>query len=155
MHQTLTLKPAQPRHAPAMARMSRDQIEQGLGWSWTPTRIAGQLQRLDGYGVLAIHQRQLAGFGLMRFGARRAHLLLLAVAPPHRRQGLGQRLLGWLEHLAQAMGNQEVTLELRATNQPARLFYQAQGYRAVARIPGYYQGREDALRMHRPLTHQR
>ena len=43
------------------------------------------------------------------------------------------------------------TLEVRADNAGARAFYERLGYRRLALLPGYYQGREDALRLERSL----
>jgi ribosomal protein S18 acetylase RimI-like enzyme len=40
-----------------------------------------------------------------------------------------------------------VQLELRASNDDARRFYERLGYREIGRKPAYYGGREDALRM--------
>jgi len=76
---------------------------------------------------------------------------LLAVAPFYRRLGVGRRLLEWLEKCAVVAGIDNVALEVRAANKGAQLFYQRMGYRIVTRIPGYYQGIEDALRMERIL----
>ena len=36
---------------------------------------------------------------------------------------------------------------MRAQNSGGRAFYQALGFREVARLRGYYENREDALRM--------
>ena len=34
-----TIRPALPQEAPVIAELSRDNIEHGLGWSWTTTRV--------------------------------------------------------------------------------------------------------------------
>ena len=49
-------------------------------------------------------------------------------------------------------GSFVVYLEVRASNQGARAFYQALGYRCVAHVPRYYQGIEAAIRMARDLS---
>jgi len=41
---------------------------------------------------------------------------------------------------------------VRAARLGARAFYERLGYRALGRIAGYYQGREDAIRMGRDLS---
>ena len=43
-------------------------------------------------------------------------------------------------------------LEVRRSNDDARAFYRAMGYREVARLSRYYQGREDAVRMMSSLS---
>ena len=88
----------------------------------------------------------------MHFGDQVAHLNLLAVAADHRRQGLGRRLMDWLALTAIEAGVFRINLELRAVNAEARLFYQALGFTPLDVVPGYYQGREAALRMTRRLA---
>ena len=44
-------------------------------------------------GKNAAARGTLTGFAIMEFGDERAHLMLLAVRPSHRRLGIGQRLL--------------------------------------------------------------
>ena len=75
-----------------IAEMSRDLIEQGLSWSWTPARVSdSSAARILGGGGAARAAR-IAAFAIMHFGDEVAHLNLLAVAAEHRRQGLGRRL---------------------------------------------------------------
>jgi ribosomal protein S18 acetylase RimI-like enzyme len=83
----------------------------------------------------------------MHFGDEVAHLNLLAVAPAHRRQGLGRQLMDWLTATAIEAGVFRINLELRTRNEPARLFYEGLGFEQLGVVQGYYQGREAALRM--------
>src|ERR1700679_3056426 len=86
--------------ANAISRMSRDYVERGLGWAWTPTGGMRSL-RDRSTNVAVIHQGgSLLGFAIMRYDERRAHLLLMAVHPMRRRRGLGAALLAWLEAVA-------------------------------------------------------
>ena len=134
-----------------IAEMSRDLIEQGLTWSWTPARVQHFICGPDSSVVVARRDRRLAAFAIMHFGDEVAHLNLLAVAPEHRRQGLGRQLMRWLTSTALEAGVFRVNLEVRTRNEAARLFYQALGFDALNVVPGYYQGREAALRMTRRL----
>ena len=87
----------------------------------------------------------------MYFGSEVARLNLLAVRPECRRAGVGRRLIQWLEESALVAGISLVYLELRADNKGAKAFYEKLGYRRVGYLPGYYSGRESALRMGRDL----
>jgi ribosomal protein S18 acetylase RimI-like enzyme len=91
----------------------------------------------------------------MEFGDERAHLVLLAVRPSHRRLGIGQRLLDWLLESARIAGMASIHLELRAANDAARRFYRAMGFYETVLVPGYYRSgegrKEGALRMLRVL----
>lgn len=56
-------------------------------------------------------------------------------------------MIKWLEKTALISGNGVVYLETRLTNQEGRKFYESLGYKVIQRIPGYYKGRETAVRM--------
>jgi ribosomal protein S18 acetylase RimI-like enzyme len=138
--------------AAPIARMSRELIEYGLRWRWTPARVAASI-RAPEVNVLVAHiGARIAGFAIMRYGDDTAHLELLAVAPQYRRAGIGQQLLRWLEECAMVAGTFTVSLEVRAGNEGAQSFYTRLGYRSLMQLPGYYQGKEAALRMGRDLT---
>jgi ribosomal-protein-alanine N-acetyltransferase len=134
-----------------IAFMSRELIEQGLRWSWTPRRVAASVRRPDALVVVARAEKRIAGFAIMRYGDDDAHLDLLAVHHDHRARGLGRRLLEWLEKPALVAGISAVFLEVRESNRGARAFYERLGYRKLGRLAHYYQGCESAIRMGREL----
>jgi ribosomal-protein-alanine N-acetyltransferase len=138
--------------APAIAAMSRQLIEHGLAWSWNEDRVERCLRNRDCVVLAARDRRRVVGFAIMEFYAIHAHLNLFAVQPGHQRQGVGRQLLEWLESSARTAGIFKVNLELRATNDRARVFYEKLGYRVVGRKAAYYDGREDAVRMTHDLT---
>ncbi len=147
----LSLRLARPAEATTIANLSRELIEYGLQWRWTPARVAASISASDVNVLVASMQNYIAGFAIMRYGDDAAHLDLLAVVPPHRRLGIGRQLLEWLEKCAIIGGISSVTLEVRAGNEGAQLFYKRMGYRPLAHVPSYYQGVEAALRMRRDL----
>jgi [ribosomal protein S18]-alanine N-acetyltransferase len=147
MSELATLGLARVSDAHEIAEMSRDLIEQGLTWSWTPARVQHFITGPESSVVVARRERQVAAFAIMHFGDDVAHLNLLAVAPEHRRQGLGRQLVGWLTETAVEAGVFRINLELRLRNEPARIFYERLGFEQLGVVQGYYQGREAALRM--------
>src|SRR4029077_13025277 len=90
MSELATLGLARASDAREIAEMSRDLIEQGLTWSWTPARVQHFISGPESSVVVARRERSIAAFAIMHFGDDVAHLNLLAVAPEHRRQGLGR-----------------------------------------------------------------
>jgi [ribosomal protein S18]-alanine N-acetyltransferase len=167
----IAIRLAEPRDAQAVALMSRDFIESGLGWKYDAGRVLKAIRDREtltivaceggkpagvGPAALAAARSALAGFAIMEFGEERAHLVLLAVRPSHRRAGIGQRMLEWLLESARVAGMASVHLELRAGNDAARRFYRAMGFYETVLVPGYYRGveggrKEGALRMLRVL----
>jgi ribosomal-protein-alanine N-acetyltransferase len=152
-HSELSLRLARRDEANIIATLSRDLIEYGLPWRWTPTRVEASIRAANANVLVASVRDAIAGFAIMRYGEDDAHLDLLAVVPRHRRLGIGGQLLRWLEKCAVVAGTFNVLLEVRAGNEAAQLFYRCMGYRAIADVPGYYQGLESALRMGRDLSH--
>ena len=134
-----------------IAEMSRDTIEQGLGWRWTPKRVLGNLNDKDTNVLVAFDHQCLIGFGIMKYSYEEAHLMLLAVADSYRRRGIGSALLAWLEGSALTAGIGCVYLEARLVNTSARRFYRRLGYREIRKINGYYLGREDAIQIAKDL----
>jgi len=152
MSELATLGLARALDAREIAEMSRDLIEQGLTWSWTPARVQHFICGAESSVIVARRERRIAAFAIMHFGDEVAHLNLLAVAPLHRRQGLGRQLMDWLTATAIEAGVFRINLELRTHNDAARLFYERLGFDQLGIVQGYYQGREAALRMSRRLA---
>jgi ribosomal protein S18 acetylase RimI-like enzyme len=158
----ITIRLAEPRDAQAIAMMSRDFIEAGLGWKYDATRVQRAIRDRETLAAVACESGKAAasrgaitGFAIMELGDERAHLVLVAVRPPHRRLGIGQRLLEWLLESARVAGMASIHLELRANNDAARRFYRAMGFYETVLVPGYYRSgegrKEGALRMLRVL----
>lgn len=137
--------------AQAIAAISRDYIEQGLGWSWTRHRVLAAI-RDRSINVAVIHDRGcVMAFGIMQYGEHKAHLSLLGVDRARRRRGLGTQLVHWLEKCADTAGLGRIQVEARADNAAAIAFYERLGYSAVGRVTGYYRGVLDAVRLEKRL----
>jgi len=131
--------------------LSRDFIEYGLGWGYTPNRILKAIRsRTTNVAVVGEHTLLLAT-GIMEYGEIAAHLVLLGVQLGWRRRGLGRLVLLWLEECALTAGLERVGVEARADNPGAIDFYQRQGYEIRGRVPGYYRGVVDAVRLEKRL----
>jgi len=140
---------------PEIARMSRDLIEHGLGWSWTARRVLRSVSDRGTNVVVAPGPAGgVAGFGIMKYLDDEAHLLLLAVDPALQRRGVGSALVAWLEASAQVAGIGQVYLEARVSNLAARAFYRHLGYQEIQQVEGYYSGREASVRLARDLWQQ-
>jgi [ribosomal protein S18]-alanine N-acetyltransferase len=137
--------------APDIAAMSRDQIEQGLPWSWTEGRVLAAIQHPDTNVAVVGERGALVGFGIMAYRDEVAHLLLFSVRPTRRRQGVGTQLLRWLEDVAVIAGLLRIVVECRRDNEAARNFYAESGYHEMAITKGYYRGVEDAVRLEKWL----
>jgi ribosomal-protein-alanine N-acetyltransferase len=154
---TLEIAPALATDAQIIAEMSRRLVEVGLPWTWTPARVARHIHHPDSMVITARAisgtSPALAAYAIMHFGDDIAHLNLLAVDSRWQRRGLGRRLVEWLEQSAMTAGTFTLCLEVRARNPVAQLFYRELGFEETGRVPRYYSGREDAIRLSRDLRH--
>ena len=140
------------RHdATALSLMARDLIEAGLGWEYRAERIGRFIDDRDTIALVARDGADVIGFAVMTLGDDRAHLSLLAVSPTYQRRGIARRMLAWLLESATVAGISSLHVELRAGNTAARRLYRSVGFVETLRLPGYYRGRESALRIIRML----
>lgn len=144
---TVKLRPARVDEAGAMAEMSRQLIETGLGWRYTPQRMAALIRHADTIALMAHEADAPNGLAVMQFGDERAHLVLLCVQPGLRRRGIGRSLMDWLLQSARVAGIETVDLELRADNAAALSFYRRLGFTETLLVPAYYDRRVAAQRM--------
>ena len=142
---TPSIRLATSSDARAIAELSRDCIEFGLGWRYTPSRILRAIGSRS-TNVVVIHERGgMCAFGIMDYGESAAHLVLLGVQPTQRRRGFGSQILAWLEQCALTAGLERVGVEARADNPDAIRFYEDHGYRARSRVRAYYRDVVDAV----------
>ena len=149
----MTVRLARRADAACIAAMSRDEIEQGLGWSWNEARVGAAIRNVNTNVAVIGETDALLAFGIMVYREESAHLLLFGVHREHRRQGLGGTLLRWLEQVAMDAGIRRIGIECRRDNAPARHFYAECGYHELAIDKGYYRGVIDAIRLEKQLRH--
>ena len=112
-----------------------------FGEAWTRSQCAGILPMPGVTLTLARKSSgEPVGFALQRIIAGDGELLLLAVNPGHRRQGIGRQLLRNFIKAAEREGSDRVHLEVREGN-PAVVMYRLAGFKIVGRRRKYYNGR--------------
>lgn len=148
----LQIRLAAAHDASRIAELSRNAIEHGLPWRWTPARVLRCLADRSVNVVVAHDGASLAGFAIMKYRDEDAHLWLLAVAPAARRKGVASALMQWLETTARVAGTNLIWLEARRSNAPALAFYRQLGYRQLDVLPGRYEGIEDGVRLGKDLA---
>ena len=146
---------AAERHAPQIAAMSRDYIEHGLGWGWTAARVAAAMRDPEVNVGVVLRGRSVLAFGIMAYAEPDAHLLLLAVRPQCRRQGLASALVRWLEAVALVAGVERIVVECRRGNGAARCLYLEHGYHERRIEAGMYGEREDGIHLEKWLRPRR
>lgn len=123
--------------AEAMPVMARA-FEPQFGEAWTTSQCTGVLA-MPGAQLLIARAPDPVGFALIRTVIDEAELMLLAVAPELREQGIGRALLQNSIDLVTASGVTSYFLEVRSDN-PAIILYQNLGFSQVGVRRDYYRG---------------
>jgi ribosomal-protein-alanine N-acetyltransferase len=98
--------------------------------------------------VVAREAGQVVGYAGLWLMVDEAHITTFAVLPEHRRRRIGERLLLRLFEIAEVMGAEWLTLEVRVSNLAAQRLYEKYGFkRAGVRRRYYSDNNEDALIM--------
>jgi ribosomal-protein-alanine N-acetyltransferase len=110
---------------------SRRQVEDGLMLGNCHAHLAAASGHAAADGEAAV------GFSLSRTGFEEEELLLFAVLPEYRRNGIGLSILLTLTAAAKSRGAKRVLLEMRRGN-PAERLYRAFGFAQIGERRDYY-----------------
>ena len=116
------------------------------GEAWSAAQLAGTLAMPGCWARLALDGAQGGGFSLCRLIGPDVELLLIAVTPALRRQGVAAALLERACQDAVARGASDLFLEVREDNTAARGLYGRVGFAEVGRRPSYYSGKDGSRR---------
>jgi ribosomal-protein-alanine N-acetyltransferase len=112
--------------------------------AWSESVVRAELLGDGRYAVVAVSDGNVVGYAVTREAGDVLDLQRIAVHPAHRRTGLARAML---ERVAAAsrQSQQRMLLEVSAANLAARGFYEAEGFREIARRRRYYRDGTDAL----------
>lgn len=124
---------------------------------WTPEAFRTAISLAHGRFLVARagsaergREGRLLGYVLALMLVDEGEIADLAVAPDHRRQGIGGLLLDRVLGDAAERGIRAIFLEVRGSNLAARGLYESRDFREVGRRPRYYRHpEEDALVLRR------
>ncbi len=143
------VRSARPADLPVLLRIEREAFP--VPWSERAFRMV--MRRDPGAVLVAERSGRVAGYAALWVSADEAELADLAVAPEHRRRGVGRTLLRACLREAAARGAGEIFLQVRESNSAARSLYREAGFREVGRRTGYYRApAEDALVLTREIS---
>ena len=117
---------------------------------WSRSMFAGELAKPSSIclGAFDAEKGTLTGYLIISRYVDAWHVMNVAVAPEHRRKGVGRALLERLFELTAGDGRRGYTLEVRVSNADAIRLYERLGFRSRGIRRGYYtDNREDALIM--------
>ena len=117
---------------------------------WSEKSVAEELSNPLALWLVALDGDRPVGYVGSQTVLDETDMMNLAVADGYRRQGIGEMLVAELVSRLKDRGSRCLTLEVRASNAPARSLYEKLGFAEIGRRPGYYRNpREDALILRR------
>ncbi len=106
--------------------------------AWTESQMVGLLSTPDAWLELGMARDGPIAFALCRQVLEEVELLLCAISPDWRRQGLGRHLVGQVAARSRQRGATRLFLEVRSSNDAAIGLYRACGFARIGNRPDYY-----------------
>lgn len=142
--EALTVRDVRPADLDAVAELERISFPVPWKRDFFASEV-GQAHRFN--RVVRTSDGRLAGYVFCAFAGGEIHVNKIAVDPSIRRRGIAGILMKEVLDFSVRILAEEIFLEVRPSNLPARNFYVALGFRDVGRRPQYYADGEDALVM--------
>ena len=113
--------------------------------AWSEKSVASELTNQLSLWLVALDGERVSGYVGSQSVLGESDMMNVAVHPDYRRQGIAEKLCLALVEALKEKGNHCLTLEVRASNEPAKALYEKLGFIQVGLRKNYYRNpREDA-----------
>ena len=113
---------------------------------WSENSISAELNNPLSLWLVALEEDLVVGYVGSQTVLGWTDMMNVAVHPDYRRKKIGEQLVVSLEEELKKQESTCLTLEVRASNEPAKLLYYKLGFQEVGRRKNYYRNpKEDAL----------
>ena len=145
----MNIVPMNEHHVPQIALLERECFAD----PWSQQSIASELHNPLSLWLVAQEGQTLLGYVGSQTCLDETDMMNIAVSPASRRQGVARALIGALVSALREHGSKQLTLEVRASNGPARQLYESLGFLQVGLRKNYYRNpKEDALILRKEWT---
>ncbi len=115
---------------------------------WSERSVAGELTNPLSFWLVCVEGDQVLGYVGSQTVMDETDMMNVAAHPDVRRQGIAEKLILALISELKNRGSHSLSLEVRASNEPAIALYQKLDFQLVGRRPNYYRNpKEDAVIM--------
>ena len=120
---------------------------------WSPEALLYMCKSPNTHAVAVIIDGRLAAYGGCEFVLDEASIVNIATHPDFRRRGCASAIIDALEEFLSSKNVQNIFLEVRVSNMPARTLYEGKGFRTVGTRKNYYRfPTEDAAVMLKTIS---
>ena len=138
----MNIVPMNEHHVPQIALLERECFAD----PWSEQSIASELHNPLSLWLVAQEGQTLLGYVGSQTCLDETDMMNVAVHPDFRRQGVARALILALTEELKKRGSHCLTLEVRASNDPAPALYESLGFVLVGTRRNYYHNpKEDAL----------
>ena len=96
-------------------------------------------------GIIDPNKKKLLGLCSAWLVLDELQITLIAVHPTHQRKGLGKFLLSDLIKRSRSLRTNQIHLEVKESNEPAKAFYKSMGFKTIANRSNFYEDGTNAL----------
>ena len=96
-------------------------------------------------GIMDLKTKKILGVCSSWLVLDELHITLIAVHPVHQRKGLGKFLLSDLIKRSRSLRTNQIHLEVKMTNEPAKALYKSMGFKTIAERSNFYEDGNSAL----------
>ena len=136
-----------------IVRMTADHVPQGAALEaicfrdpWSERSVASELDNPLSLWLVALDGERVAGYIGSQTVLGESDMMNVAVHPDYRKQGIATGLITELIGALKKRESHCLTLEVRASNEPAKNLYQMLDFEEIGIRKNYYRNpREDAL----------
>ena len=124
-----------------------DLDKKSLKGLWTKTQWERELtdSKRICIGVMDIENQKLLGLCSAWLVMDEIQITSIAIHPSFQRKGLGKLLLSDLIKRTNSLLTNQIYLEVKDTNEPAKAFYNSMGFKIIGNRHNFYKDGNDAL----------
>ena len=105
-------------------------------------------------GIIELETKKLFGLCSAWVALDELNLTFIAVHPIHQRKGLGRFLLSDLIKRSKSLQTNQMLLEVKENNEPAKAFYKSMGFKTVGSRSNFYKDGSDALLLNKEIKNK-
>ena len=131
-----------------------DLDQKSLNGLWTKSQWERELtdpKRIC-LGIIELETKKLLGLCSAWLVIDELHITFIAVDPMNQRKGIGKFLLSDLIKRSSSLRTNQIHLEVKDTNEPAKAFYKSMGFKTFGNRSNFYKDGSNALMLNKQIN---